>query len=185
MVDFAPAPRLLALSRSCLSQAGHSREAGGLVVPHRRCRGAGRVSRPFPQSGVPCLSLGESLGGSVMLPRPGRAAPQPGRRVPGPRAGGSLRPRPVPAAASRPLSQRRFSSPGGLAVSPHQHGDALPGAIKSSGSRTCRSVSTAPTPGPHPAPGLGPPSVPFPVPSRPADRGSSRSRAAGGDGLFL
>lgn len=185
MVDFAPAPRLLALSRSCLSQAGHSREAGGLVVPHRRCRGAGRVSRPFPQSGVPCLSLGESLGGSVMLPRPGRAAPQPGRRVPGPRAGGSLRPRPVPAAASLPLSQRRFSSPGGLAVSPHQHGDALPGAIKSSGSRTCRSVSTAPTPGPHPAPGLGPPSVPFPVPSRPADRGSSRSRAAGGDGLFL
>lgn len=185
MVNFAPAPTLLVLSRSCLSQAGHSGEAGGLVVPHRWCGGARRVSHPFLQSSAPCLSPGESLWGSLMLPRPGRAAPQPGRRVPGPRACGSLRPRPVPAAASRPLSQRRFPSPGGLAVSPHQHGDALPGAIKSSGSRTCRSVFTAPTPGPQPAPGPGPLSVPFPVPSRPADRGSSRSRAAGGDGLFL
>lgn len=183
MVSFAPALRVLVPSGSCLSQAGHSREVGRLVVPHRWCGGARRVSRPFSQSGAPCLSLGESLGGSLMLPRPGRAAPQPGRRVLRARAGGSLRPRPVPAAASRPLSQRRFPSPGGLAVSPHQHGDALPGAIKSSGSRTCRSISIAPTPGPHPVPGLGPPSVPFP--SRPADRGSSRSRAAGGDGLFL
>lgn len=175
--DKAGGPGLCTGSQQILRLSGQTLQRGWGTCSLPMVRGSKEGVAPFPTEMCPLSVPGGIPEAAEAWPSP----PQPGRRVPGPRAGGSLRPRPVPAAASRPLSQRRFPSPGGLAVSPHQHGDALPGAIKSSGSRTCRSVSTAPTPGPNPAPGLGPPSVPFP--SRPVPLTAARPAAGPLEGM--
>lgn len=175
--QFAPALTLLALSRSCLSQAGHSRQPGALVVPHRRCRVAREGLTALPAKRCPLPGPEGVSGGIPALPRPGRASPR--SRVPPPPPGPRRREPPaLPEEVPQPRGAGREPAPTWRCSSrrykelrlPH-----LPLGLHRAHSRSAPSAGAGAA--------LRP--LPCPVPSRPAERGSSRSRAAGGDGLFL